>query len=410
MDLGGVKISTITLSTKLPDCQLNLTNIGKYLDIDDIIIGLKYNYADLSIMKGKYSTTVYKKAKVKDSEKINKTLFYNQISIVVNNCGNDVNVKLFANGSLHLTGCKSIMEGYDVTQLIYQKLKTLVLKTDTILLTKDINNILLDKDNLIYGYTSKQIIGHCKTSESKKYIINKKEFFIDHKTGMFITEKMETQRRHFIHNLDGEHIGHTKIELLKNRHKFYKNNTNVYFDRESGLIYYNNESIIGKIEYNIDYNKITDVTSVNDVLEIEYECNPFLVKDYSLDNVKISDVIDLNVNCMNVYFTIDYKINRQRFYEHLIDMDYICKYKPESYSGIKLIYKIPLYENNNVTPGLCPCTNKCTCNNITFLIFQSGNVIATGFKSNQQIKIATDNFFQLCKHVKTKIQKRLFVE
>ena len=36
-----VKISTITLSTHLPNCQLNLTNIGKYLDIDDEIIGLK---------------------------------------------------------------------------------------------------------------------------------------------------------------------------------------------------------------------------------------------------------------------------------------------------------------------------------------------------------------------------------
>jgi TATA-box binding protein (TBP) (component of TFIID and TFIIIB) len=410
MDLGGVKISTITLSTKMPNCQLNLTNIGKYLDIDDIIIGLKYNYADLSIMKGKYSTTVYKKAKVKDSEKINKTLFYNQISIVVHNSGNDVNVKLFANGSLHLTGCKTIEEGVDVTRLVYQKLKSLVHKRDTILLTKDANDILLDKDNLIYTYTTKQIIGHCKTSESRRYIINKKEFVIDHKTGMFITDKMETQRRHFIHNLDGDHIGHTKIELLKNRHKFYKNNTNVYFDKENGLIYYNNESVIGKITYEIDDSKVTDTSSVNDIIEIEYDCNPFLIKDYSLDIDNIGDMIDLNVNCMNVYFTIDYKINRQRFYERLISMDYICKYKPESYSGIKLIYKIPLHENNDVIHGLCPCTNKCTCINITFLIFQSGNVIATGFKSNDQIRFATTKFFELCKSVKTNIQKRLFIE
>ena len=82
-----VKISTVTLSTKLPNCQLNLTNIGKYLDIDDDIIGIKYNYADLSIMKGKYLTTIYKKAKIKNAEKINKTLFYNQISIIINNNG-----------------------------------------------------------------------------------------------------------------------------------------------------------------------------------------------------------------------------------------------------------------------------------------------------------------------------------
>lgn len=123
-----VKISTITLSTKLPDCQINLTNIGKYLDIDDEIVGIKFNYADLSIMKGKYSTTIYKKAKVKDAEKINKALFYNQISIILNNSGNNVNVKLFGNGSLHLTGCKSIDEGTIVTRKIYDKLQTLVKK------------------------------------------------------------------------------------------------------------------------------------------------------------------------------------------------------------------------------------------------------------------------------------------
>ena len=74
-----IKISTITLSCKLPDCQLNLTNIGKYLEIDNDIIGIKYNYADLSIMKGKYSTTIYKKAKVKDTEKINKAFFFNAL-------------------------------------------------------------------------------------------------------------------------------------------------------------------------------------------------------------------------------------------------------------------------------------------------------------------------------------------
>ena len=113
---------------------------------------------------------------------------------------------------------------------------------------------------------------------------------------------------------------------------------------------------------------------------------------------------------MNVYFTIDYKINRQRFYERLIDMNYICKYKPESYSGIKMLYKIPLQEKTNLKPGLCPCTNKCTCINVTFLIFQSGNVIATGFKTNEQIQVVTDNFLKLCHDVKDSIKKRLFFE
>lgn len=404
-----IKISTITLTTKLPECQLNLTNIGKYMEIDNDIVGLKYNCAGLSIMKGKYSTTIYKKAKTKDLDKINKKLFYNQVSIILNNNGNNVNVKLFGNGSLHLTGCKSIKEGITVTKLLYDKLCLLKTKFDIILITKDINGILSDKDKLVYSYSEQQIIGYCKDMEQKKYIIKNKDYVIDKKTNMFITEKMETQRRHFICNLDGEYIGYTKIELLKNRHKFYKKNNNIYIDTETGFIYYNNESIIGQISYNIDKNKITDISNQDDIMEINYSCNPFLDKKYVI-NDDFEKYIDLNVNCINVYFTINYTINRQRFYEKLINMNYICKYKPESYSGVKIVYKIPLEFNQQNKPGLCPCSNKCTCINITFLVFQSGNVIATGFKTNEQIETATSEFYNLCKLVESDIKRRVFIE
>jgi TATA-box binding protein (TBP) (component of TFIID and TFIIIB) len=405
-----VKISTITLSTKLHDCQLNLTNIGKYLDIDDDIIGIKYNYAGLSIMKGKYSTTIYKKAKTKDMNKINQKLFYNQISIIVNNNGNNVNVKLFGNGSLHLTGCKAICEGRIVTRKIYDKLKTLIDKKDIILLAKDINGVLLDKDKLVYSYSSNQIIGYCKDTNMKGYVINNKDYIIDKKTNQFITEKMETQRRHFISNFDGECIGYTKIELMKNRHKFYKRNNNIYFDTDNGLIYYNNESIIGKVAYYINKENITDTLQSNDIMEVDYDCNPFMNKKQEIFETLDNDQIDLNVNCMNVYFNINYAINRQRFYDRLISMNFICKYKPESYSGIKIVYKIPLYKTICKSSGICPCTNKCTCINITFLVFQSGNVIATGFKNLEQVDEITQEFYKICELVKKDIKRRLFIQ
>jgi TATA-box binding protein (TBP) (component of TFIID and TFIIIB) len=405
-----VKISTITLSTKLHDCQLNLTNIGKYLDIDDDIIGIKYNYAGLSIMKGKYSTTIYKKAKTKDMNKINQKLFYNQISIIVNNNGNNVNVKLFGNGSLHLTGCKAICEGRIVTRKIYDKLKTLIDKKDIILLAKDINGVLLDKDKLVYSYSSNQIIGYCKDTNMKGYVINNKDYIIDKKTNQFITEKMETQRRHFISNFDGECIGYTKIELMKNRHKFYKRNNNIYFDTDNGLIYYNNESIIGKVAYYINKENITDTLQSNDIMEVDYDCNPFMNKKQEIFETLDDDQIDLNVNCMNVYFNINYAINRQRFYDRLISMNFICKYKPESYSGIKIVYKIPLYKTICKSSGICPCTNKCTCINITFLVFQSGNVIATGFKNLEQVDEITQEFYKICELVKKDIKRRLFIQ
>ena len=411
--MESVKISTITLSTHLPNCQLNLTNIGKYLDIDDEIIGLKYNYADISIMKGKYSTTIYKKAKVKNLEKINKKLFYNQVTIILKYDDRCVNVKLFGNGSLHLTGCKSIEDGEFVTKSIYTKLKTLSNRTLPILLTKDINNVLVDKDKLVYSYTNCKVIGYYKSTE-KKYVIHNKEFVIDTKTKMFTSDKMETKRRRFIYNLDGEYIGFSKIELLKNRNKFYKKNTNIHYDIPNGLIYHNHDNIIGKITYDIDQTKITDTEPLSDIIEIDYNCNPFTIEP---DNNIIFNKtnIDLNVNCMNIYFTLNYKINRQRLYDNISESNYICKYKPESYSGIKMIYKIPcrltkmtLEEPIKELRGICVCSDKCTCTNITFLIFQSGNVIATGFKSHEQIILAVQDFLSLCDKFKKNIQKKTF--
>lgn len=421
----NIKISTITLSCQLPVCNLNLTNIGKYLDIDNEIIGIKYNYADLNVMKGKYSTTVYKKAKIKNVDKINKRLFYNQITIIYNNNGNNVNVKLFKNGSLHLTGCKNVDDGTKITKTIYQKLISLKNKTDTILLTKDINGILLDNDNLIYSHTDKQIIGY-KLNKTNTYIINKKEYTIDNKTKMFISTKFETQRRKFIYNLDGDYIGYSKIELLKNKNKFYKKNVNIFFDTSNDLIYHNNDNIIGKVTYDINNSCITNLSSIPDIIEINYDCNPFINKDYSLDinNLNLKNSIDLNINCINVYFNINFIINRQRFYEKLINLNYICKYKPESYSGIKLIYKINLTNNLNFETlnisnnknhsetkptGLCICTTKCTCISITFLIFQTGNIIISGFKNIDQIEPVTRDFINLCKILRNDIEKRIFI-
>lgn len=418
------KISTITLSTQLPDCQLNLTNIGKYLPIDQDVIGIKYNYADLSVTKGKYSTTVYKKAKIKNADKINKRLFYNQVTIVLNNNGNEVNVKLFGNGSLHITGCKTVQEGTEVTRKIYTKLDAIRHMTDTVVLTKDQNGVLIDKDRLIYSYSDFQIIGHyraredaCESAYHNVYCINKKEFVIDSKTGMFVSNKMETQRRKFLYNFDGQPIGQSQIVLLKNRNKFYKKNANIYYDLENNLIYHNNNMIIGEIVYQYDQQQVTDTCRINDVNEITYRCNPFIQSDYTLDTHdthdtrdKISQTIGLNVNCINVYFNIGYTINRQRFYDNLIKYDYICKYKPESYSGIKLLYKINRLNHTEFRKserfGLCNCTTACTCMNITFLIFQSGNVIATGFRTLQQAETTVKNFNQLCDENRDLIQKR----
>lgn len=399
--MDSLKISTITLSTQLPNCQINLTNVGKYLEINDKIIGIKYKFGNLDIMKGEYSTTVFRKSKNKKQDKINKILFYNQVSLIINtgfnivkNENSHVNVKIFGNGSLHITGCKSINEGIETTKIIYKMLKSCEDKKDIIFLSKDENGVLLDSNNFIYTYNNKRIIGY--KNESNVYIIHKKEYDIDHKTGMFISKRLETQRKRSILNFDGIEIGHSKIELFKNKSKFYKNNSYIFYDNVNNLIYYKNETIIGKITYYIDEKCITSFENTPDNFEYEHNCNVFENKNYKLDlcDSNFKNLIKLDVNCINVYFNLNMKINRLKLYKLLISLNYICKYHPESYSGVKLIYKIQ--RDNHKNEGYCFCNNKCTCTNITFLIFQSGNIIVSGFKSEEQINNVIKNFISIC--------------
>lgn len=395
--MNSLKISTITLSTQLPNCQINLTNVGKYLNTNDKIVGIKYQFGNLNVMKGEYSTTVFRKSKNKKVEKINKVLFYNQVSLIINLdklTKNHVNVKIFGNGSLHITGCKSINEGIETTKIVYKMLKLLENKKDTIFLSKDENGVLLDSNNFIYTYKDKRIIGY--KNENGVYIIHKKEYDIDHKTAMFISKRLETQRKRSILNFDGIEIGHSKIELFKNKSKFYKNNSYIFYDNVNNLIYYKNDTIIGKISYYIDEKNITSINCTPDNFEYDYNCNVFENKDYNLniDSPDFKNIIKLDVNCINVYFNLNIKINRLKLYKLLISLNYICKYHPESYSGVKLIYKIQ--KKNEENQGYCFCNNKCTCTNITFLIFQSGNIIVSGFKNEEQINDVIKNFISIC--------------
>jgi TATA-box binding protein (TBP) (component of TFIID and TFIIIB) len=369
------------------------------LDIDEVIIGIKYKYADLNVTKGKYSTTLFKKAKVKDANKINKAMFYNQITIIVNNRGNHVNVKLFGNGSLHMTGCKSENDGEEVAKLLYTKLDAVRNKTDTLLLTKDVHGVLCDKDKLVYSATHHQVMGFVK--ETGIYVINKKEYVVDPKTEMLIYRKIETQRTRHIIDMDGREVGRCKIELLKNKNKFYKKNSNIYFDYINSLIYYNNDTVIGRLAYDIEP-QAKSVCDTPEIMEIPYRCCPFVNRDYMLDAIKL----EVDVNCINVYFNIGFKLNRIKLYERLLSFNYICKFKPESYSGIKLIFKIPVASMVD-SNGICTCSSKCTCRNITFLIFQSGNVIATGFRKENEINDICAHFTDLCNDLASVIRSKI---
>lgn len=116
----GITISTITL-----DCKLNtLIDVDKFaknvsLKMDEIV-SVKYGKRK---DKATNRTIIIPKTKKKPSSKN----FYNQVTILMKPMNNPkrnyINIKVFKNGSLQITGCKDLDDFNNVTNTLIQILK-----------------------------------------------------------------------------------------------------------------------------------------------------------------------------------------------------------------------------------------------------------------------------------------------
>lgn len=111
-------ISTMTITGSF-ETTFNIENIGKYLDLNQNgIVTVKYGNDDNSIR-----TLLVKKRRNK--KKTKKTgSFYNQVTLVVKSGKfNPVNIKIFKNGAIQLTGCKSIEHIFSSLNVVCDELK-----------------------------------------------------------------------------------------------------------------------------------------------------------------------------------------------------------------------------------------------------------------------------------------------
>ena len=124
----NIKISTITLDCKL-HTPINVDDFAKYVVLkEDGIVSIKYgDRKDTATNR----TIVVIKAKKKPSKKN----FYNQVTIrmqPMNNLShNYINIKVFKNGSLQMTGCKDMEDFTNVTSTLITILKNGVDITNT---------------------------------------------------------------------------------------------------------------------------------------------------------------------------------------------------------------------------------------------------------------------------------------
>jgi TATA-box binding protein (TBP) (component of TFIID and TFIIIB) len=115
---NGISISTMCSSCKF-DTKLNITNIENYLQLNsDDILTVKRNKESMrTLIVTKNKPKRMKKNVTVEKKDTSKNSFYNQITVVVRvdegmiddlDNAPRINLKLFKNGSVQMSGCKSI--------------------------------------------------------------------------------------------------------------------------------------------------------------------------------------------------------------------------------------------------------------------------------------------------------------
>lgn len=117
----SVTISTMTITCALKT-TINIQNLGKYLKLStNDVVYKKYVDDELGLIV-RSIRHIKKKSKRKNT-KANKKNFYNQITLKIQTNDKEVNVKIFQNGSIQLTGCKSIINFIETMTILCNILK-----------------------------------------------------------------------------------------------------------------------------------------------------------------------------------------------------------------------------------------------------------------------------------------------
>lgn len=403
MESTKPNIFTMTASVDLfknnPGFLINLPNLYHKNQLTTNVIGIKYNWMNKDYMKGTYSTTVFKKSKSKKKSTINVKSFYNQVSLVIKPKDNDkqINVKLFGNGKLQMTGCKKVSDAVNAAEVIRDYLNNMVHSTRSVDLVYDINGVLRDENDIVYSHTDNPVIIGWFDKDNSEYLIDRKRCVFDEKLGLFVTTKTFQSRSRLIYDLAGKHVGDMAIQLLRNKKKLYSKFTDIQIIND--LVYVNNEIIIGKNIVSICDTAIRSHSHfISNTKMILLNESPYL-DSFGANVIEPiqTDFVEENVDIYSIManYNLGYQINRQKLFDFLNGQQYLTKYNPETYSGLYVMYKYSTLDLNTKQIGKCTCNNKCTCDSVSIIVFQSGNMIFSGAKNINQLHTVFRYFVNL---------------
>lgn len=152
-----VSISTMTVCCDL-DIEFRVNNIANYIDLNkDSIINISYGRND----DPSTNRSLFPRKKTKKKKK-GKRVFYNQVSLnimVESKKEKPINIKLFTNGSIQMTGCKSVENVIDVLSKIFNELKVVKAVIDLKQMKMVDKPFINDHTKLFLDYVDNIVIG-----------------------------------------------------------------------------------------------------------------------------------------------------------------------------------------------------------------------------------------------------------
>lgn len=397
-----LRISTITAISNI-GVNVSLKNIHKYIEVE--------NYENespiMSIATGnldiKKSIKYQQKKKNKKKKQQAKKTFFNQCTIIIKISENKyVNLKIFLNGNIQMTGLKRTEDGEKCIQLLideltktqieqdiiirkkFKEITTDILKLDVSKITKFCFELFKGKHNTINNQYINSEYLLAKYSKLPKIM----ETFRKFQLYLYLSSlelPQEFEKEEIIYNILGE---------------CDKINTN--WDNNKGKLQIINkiEEIIKEYQFeftnNGGYNLVEKLYNMYNVVYTEYN----ILDSYSYD-IAYQDIVveDIEIVLINSDFSVGFKIKRENLYELLVnDYGIYVTYEPDIYPGVNSKFfwnKLTLQTEGK---GVCSCSKKCDgkglgdgngkCKKITVAIFQSGNIIITGARTKQQLNDA----------------------
>ena len=337
-----IKISTMTICFSF-NAILNIENISKYMHLEkNLIIAIgkrilnensnkKNIKKQISFIKDAFKIENNNNIKGKkrgrkpknnkkdlvDKKKKKKTVFYNQISlkIIVPNKKNNkpVNVKLFNNGSVQMTGCVTLQDSYDtiynLIKILNKEQSYIDFKNNTIIdtpfISKKINiDNCFNQIKIINNKCLNNNINLSKSNITNKYYElknhNNNESYINTNIDLYLENNNDNQLD--INSINKYEIGMInsgfKMPFSNDRsklaEKLLNDNWDVSYDRNI------HASVIIKLSYNVKKKN-------NDIVKKEVTILVFEKGSIIITGANKCDQIENAYNIINKYLLENYK-------------------------------------------------------------------------------------------------------